>query len=107
MQSIAEHQKVPKKEAAVIPVEGLRKRRGDRNPASGLRQKPKGRIQASCESRKGLAVDGRRMIRCAGVAWLRRNVVKMDWTRDQAERRTPKRRTMDRNCGKAQSATMV
>jgi hypothetical protein len=46
MQSVAEHQEVPKKEAAVMPVGGLRKRRRGGNLAAGLRQKPKGRIQA-------------------------------------------------------------
>jgi hypothetical protein len=92
MQSVVEHEEVPKEEAEVMPVGGLRKRSGDRNPATRRRQKPKGRIQAGCESRKRLTVAGRRMTHCAGVAWLRRNVVRKDWTRNQAERGTPKRR---------------
>jgi hypothetical protein len=52
MQSIGEHQEIPKEEAAVMPVGGLRKRRRDRNLTAGCRQKPKGRIQARRESRK-------------------------------------------------------
>jgi hypothetical protein len=47
MQSVAELQEVPKEEAAVMPVGGLRKWRRDRNLAVGRHQKHKGRIQAS------------------------------------------------------------
>jgi hypothetical protein len=39
-----------------------------------------------------VTVAGRRMIRCAGMAWLRRNIVRKDWTRNQAKRGTSKRR---------------
>jgi hypothetical protein len=48
--------------------------------------------QKNCGLRKELTVAGRRMTRRAGVAWLRSNVVRKDWTRNQAERRTSKRR---------------
>jgi hypothetical protein len=51
MQSAEEHQEIPKEDAAVMPVGGLRKRRRDRNLAAGRRQKPKRRIQANCESK--------------------------------------------------------
>jgi hypothetical protein len=76
MQSIGEHQEVPKEEAAVMPVGGLRKRRRDRNLAAGRRQKPKRRIQASCESRRRLTVTGRKMTRHARVAWRRKSDVR-------------------------------
>jgi hypothetical protein len=46
MQSIAEHQEVPKEEAAVMPVGGLRKWRRGQNLPMGRHQKRKGRIQA-------------------------------------------------------------
>jgi hypothetical protein len=52
MQYVTEHHEVPKEEAVLMPVRGLRKRRTDRKLAAGRRQKPKGRIQASCESRR-------------------------------------------------------
>jgi hypothetical protein len=74
MQSVEEHQEIPKEEAALMPVGGLRKRRRDRNLATGCHQKPKGRIQASCESRSRLTVAGKKMTRRAAVAWHKRNV---------------------------------
>jgi hypothetical protein len=107
MQSVAEHQKVPKEEAAVMPVRGLRKRRGDRNLAVGHHQKPKGRIEASCESRKRLTVAGRRMICCAGVAWFRRMLSGRTGpgTRRNKEPRNDER--TGRDCGKARNATLA
>jgi hypothetical protein len=74
MQSVEEHQKIPKEEAAVMPVGELRKRGRDRNLAAGRRQKPKRRIHASCESKRRLAVAGKKMTRRAKVAWRKRNV---------------------------------
>jgi hypothetical protein len=65
MQSIAEHQEVPKEEATLMLVGGRRKRCRDQNLATGHRQKPKGRSQASCESQKILTIAGRRMTPCA------------------------------------------
>jgi hypothetical protein len=85
MQSVAEHQDIPKEEAAVMPVGGLSKQRGDQNLTAGCHQKPKGRIQASWESRKRLAVAGSRMTRCTGLAWLRRGVIRKDCIRVKAE----------------------
>jgi hypothetical protein len=74
MQSVEEHQGIPKEEAAVMPVGGVKKRRRDRNLTAGRRQKPKGRIQASSESRRRLTVAGKKMTRRAIVAWRKRNV---------------------------------
>jgi hypothetical protein len=87
MQSIADHQEVPKEKATVMLV-GLRKRHGKQNLVAGCHQKPKGRIQASCESRKRFTVAGRTMTGCAGVAWLRRCVLRKDCIRAKVERTT-------------------
>jgi hypothetical protein len=74
MQSVEEHQEIPKEEAAVMPIGRLRKRRRDRNLAVGRLQKLKGRIQASCESRRRLTVAGKKMTCHATVAWRKRNM---------------------------------
>jgi hypothetical protein len=76
MQSVEEHQEIPMEEAAVMRVGGLRKRRRDRNLAAGCRQKLKGRIQATCESRRRLTIAGKEITRRATVAWHKRNVVR-------------------------------
>jgi hypothetical protein len=74
MQSAEEHQDIPKEDAAVMPVGGLRKRRRDRNLAAGRRQKPKKRIRASCESKRRSATACKKITRRATVAWRKRNV---------------------------------
>jgi hypothetical protein len=68
-----------------MPVRGLRKQRGDWNLTAGWHQKPKERIQASCESRKSLTAGSRRMTCCAVEAWLRRGIVRKDCTRAKVE----------------------
>jgi hypothetical protein len=73
MQSVQELQEIPKEDATLMPVGGLRKRRRDQNLVAGRRQKPKRRIQASCESRRRLTVAGKKMTRHATVAWCERN----------------------------------
>jgi hypothetical protein len=73
------------REAAVVSVGGRMRRCRDRNLAAGRLQKPKERIQASCESRKRLSVAGRKMTRCEGVVGLRRGVVRKDCTRAKVE----------------------
>jgi hypothetical protein len=75
MLSVEEHQEISKEEAAVMPVEGLRKRGRDRNLAAGCHQKPKGRIQTSCESRRRLTIAGKTTCRTT-AAWRKRNVFK-------------------------------
>jgi hypothetical protein len=81
MQSAGEHQEIPKEEAAVMPVGGLRKRRRDRNLAAGRRQKPKGRIQAIFESEKKSTVADRKVSSRAAVAGRRRDVFTHERTR--------------------------
>jgi hypothetical protein len=80
MQSVEEHQEIPMEEAAVMPVGGLRKRRRDRNLAAGRRQKPKRRIQASCESRRRLNIAGKKMTHRATVAWQENRDPRKLWT---------------------------
>jgi hypothetical protein len=74
MQSVEEHQENPKEDAAVMPVGGLRKRRRDPNLAAGHRQKPKGRIRSSCESRRRWSAASRKMTHRVTVAWCKSNV---------------------------------
>jgi hypothetical protein len=88
MQSVEEHQEIPKEEAAVMPVGGLRKRRMDRNLAAGPRQKPKRRIQATCESRRRLTFAGKEITRRATVAWRKRNVLRKIGTQGNCEPRS-------------------
>jgi hypothetical protein len=88
MQSIEDHQKIPKGEAAVMPVRGLKKQHRVRNLVAERPQKLKERTRGYCGSRK-VTIACRRTTCCVGVAWLRRNVRK-DWTRNQAEQETPK-----------------
>jgi hypothetical protein len=76
MQSVEEHQETPEEVAAVMPVGGLRKRRRDRNLAAGRLQKPKKRIQATCESRRKLTVAGKKITRHVTVAWRKRDVLR-------------------------------
>jgi myosin heavy subunit len=52
MRSMEEHQEIPKGEAAVMPVGGLRKRRRVQNLAAERRQKPKKRTRGYYGSRK-------------------------------------------------------
>jgi hypothetical protein len=81
MQSVEEHQEIHKEDAAVMPVGGLRKQHRDWNLTAGHRQKPKRRIQASCESRRRLTVAGK-MTRRATVAWCKRNIFRRIVTKE-------------------------
>jgi hypothetical protein len=92
MQFVAEHQVVPKEEATVKPVKGRKKRRRGRKPASGQHEEPKELTRSDCGSGNKLAAACRKMTRHARVAWHRENFTKKDWTRNQAEQETPKRR---------------
>jgi hypothetical protein len=76
MQSIAEHQVVPKEEAIVKPVKGWKKRRRGRKPAVGRRGEPKELTQSDCGSRKKLATTCRKVFSSATVAWHKKNLFK-------------------------------
>jgi hypothetical protein len=80
MQSVEEHQESSKEETTLMPVRGLRKRCRDRNLAAGRRQKPKRRIQVSCESRSRLTIAGKMTTHCATVAWRKRNIFRKTGT---------------------------
>jgi hypothetical protein len=84
LQSVVEHQDVPKEEAALILVGGLREWRRDWNMTLGCHYKLKGRVQVSCESQKRLTIAGRKMTHCARVAWCMENIRK-DRTRHRVK----------------------
>jgi hypothetical protein len=92
MQYVGEHQEVPKEEAAVMAVGGLRKRRRDQTLAMRRHQKTKGRIRASRELWKKLAVSRREMTHRAKVAW-RRGHDRKRYDQDNVAPRTPKKWT--------------
>jgi hypothetical protein len=91
MQSVAEHQEVPREDAAVIPVGGLRKQRRGRKQAAGRREEPKERNRGICGSREKLAATCRKVSRRATVAWHKRNILRKFWTQ--------------RNCGLRKEVT--
>jgi hypothetical protein len=82
MQFMEEHQEIPKEAVTVMVVGGLRKWRRYQNLAAGRRQKRKGKIQASCDSRRRLTVAGRKMTCRATVAWRKKNAVRKIGTRE-------------------------
>jgi hypothetical protein len=72
MQSTKEHQEFTKKDAAVIPVKGRKKRHRERKPAAGPNELTRG----DCGSGKKLAAACRKVSRRARVRWRKRNVVR-------------------------------
>jgi hypothetical protein len=68
MQSIEEHQQIPKGEAARMPVGGPRKRHRVRNLAAQRRQKQKERTRVHRRSRRKSAAACRKVSRHAKVA---------------------------------------
>jgi hypothetical protein len=120
MQSMEEHQEIPKEEAIVKPVKGRKKRHRSRKPAAGRCGEPKELTQSDCGSGKKLVAACRKVSSCATVAWHRRTTIRRigtgklwtavgiktthhaevawhkrssirkDWTENQAEQETPK-----------------
>jgi hypothetical protein len=76
MQSIEEHQEIPKEDAAVMPVGELRKRHRFCNLASECRQKMRERTRGNSGSRRKLAAACRKVSRHAKVAWRKRNLIR-------------------------------
>jgi hypothetical protein len=74
MQSIKEHQEIPKREASVLPVEEPRKWRRVCNLAVERRQKSKERTRGNRGSRRKSAAACRKVSRRAKVAWLKRKL---------------------------------
>jgi hypothetical protein len=91
MQSVAEHQEIPREDAAVMPVRGLRKQRRGRKQAAGRREEPKELNRGICGSREKLAAACRKVSRRATVAWRKRNILRKSW--------------MQRNCGLRKEVT--
>jgi hypothetical protein len=67
---VARDQDVPREDAAVMPVRGLRKQ------AAGRCEEPEKLNQGICGSREKLAAARRKVSHCATVAWCRRNVLR-------------------------------
>jgi hypothetical protein len=80
MQSIGEHQEVPREEATVIPVRGRKRQHRGRKQAAGRRGEPKELTRGDCGSQKKLAAACRKASRRATVAWPKRNVFRKSWT---------------------------
>jgi hypothetical protein len=74
MQSIDEHQEIPKEGAAVMPVRDLMKRRRVCNLATERRQKRKESTRRSRGSRRKSAAACRKVSRRAKVAWRESNL---------------------------------
>jgi hypothetical protein len=74
MQSIEEHQQIPKGEAARMPVGGPRKRRRVTNRVADRRQKRKERTRGYYGFGRKLAAACRKVFRRAKGDWGRRNI---------------------------------
>jgi hypothetical protein len=77
----AEQEDIPKEQAAVKPVGGLRKWHRGRNLGAERRQKTKDRIRVNCGSRRKLAAEGMKTTRRAKVVPRKVNVVRRNRTR--------------------------
>jgi hypothetical protein len=82
MQSAEEHQEFTKKDAAVIPVKGRKKRRRARKPGARPCGEPKELTRSDCGSGKHFAASRRKMTPRATVAWRKRNVFRIIGTNE-------------------------
>jgi hypothetical protein len=82
MQSMEEHQAVPREEAAVTPVKGLKKQRRVQKLAVDRHQELKERNRGYCGSRKRVTVAGRRTFHHARLPWHKRNVFRKYGSRE-------------------------
>jgi hypothetical protein len=76
MQSIEEHQAIPKEDAAVMPIGGPRKRHRVCNLAAEHRQKMRERTRGNSGSRRKLAGACKKVSCRAKVAWRERNLIR-------------------------------
>jgi hypothetical protein len=76
MQSMEEHQEIPKEKAVVKPIKGRKKRHRDRKPAAGRRGEPDELTRGDCGSGKKLAAACKKITHRATVAWRKRNVLR-------------------------------
>jgi hypothetical protein len=79
MQSIEEHQEIPKEEATVMPVREPRKRHRVCNLAAERCQKRKERTWGKSGSRRKSATICRKVSRHAKVAWRKNNLFRKIW----------------------------
>jgi hypothetical protein len=96
MQSIQEHQEIPKEEAAVMPVGEPRKRCRVCNLAADRCQKRKERIRGNRGSRRKSAAACRKLSRHAKVAWRKRNIARNECTRANVVQEIQRGRTFGR-----------
>jgi hypothetical protein len=82
MQSIKEHQEIPKEDTAVMPVGEPRKRRRVCNLASGCHQKKKERNREYRGSRRNSAAACKRVSHRAKVAWRKINLFRRTGTQE-------------------------
>jgi hypothetical protein len=82
MQSVGEHQEVPREDAVVKPVERRKKRHKGRKQAAGRHGEPKELTRGDCGSRKKSAAACRKVSRRATVAWRKKNIFRKSWTNE-------------------------
>jgi hypothetical protein len=87
MQSIEEHQEIPKEDAAVMPVGGPRKGRRSCNLAAERCQKMSERTQGNSGSRRKSAAACRKVSRRAKLEWRKRNLIRKIRTLEKCGRR--------------------
>jgi hypothetical protein len=87
MQSIEEHQDVPSEDVAVMPVKGLRKRRGIWKSTAGRRGEPKELNRGNHGSRRKLAATCRKVSRHAAMVWRKRKLFRRTGTQGICGRR--------------------
>jgi hypothetical protein len=85
MQSVAEHQVVPKEEAIVKPAKGGKKWRMGRKLTAGRHREPNELTRRDCGSGKKLAAACRKVSSCATVTWQKRNLLKKFGTQGNCE----------------------
>jgi hypothetical protein len=68
MQSLGEHQEVPKEDARVNPVKGRKKQHTGQKLAAGRCGEPGGLTRGNCESWRNLAAACKKTPHCRGVA---------------------------------------
>jgi hypothetical protein len=102
MQYEAEHREIPKEHVSVKPFGVLRKWYRGCNPAGEHRNNLQEWIRGNCGSWKKMSAIGRKMTRCAGVAWHKVHVVRTNQTRDEFARGTEKTQEYEKRLWKGQ-----
>jgi hypothetical protein len=87
MQSVEEHQEVPREEVTVTPVRGLKKQCRVQKLAAECPQKLKERNWGCCGSQKRVTIADRRMFRHARLAWHKRTVFRKNQIQGSRESR--------------------